>query len=221
VADKTRDEIIAEVRADAAQGVSDWYFDRETGKFYTSEGKDLGFAFFPHKSIFQNSEGYMIELRRVNYQTVSNFQAAYDKKYAPKVPMKRIKIDEGEYYSEGNLNDPAYQDERQRHENNMNIIAAAYQMSLAVKNKLPERANWDDYFHQQIEALEELSDEPLKDYVIRYEWINSMLPTNTELVVFIQIVVGADLPTVEALRKAEERFHSSGGDNGREKVPSS
>lgn len=209
MASKTREEIIAEVRANTAQSVSDWYFDYETGKFYNSEGKDLGFAFFRHKGIFQTSEGVMIELRKVNMQTVGNFQAAYDKKYAPKMPVKRIKIDEGEYYSEGNPTDAAYQDELNRHENNKNITVAAYQFSLAVKNKLPNQSEWDDYFCQQIEALQELADEPLKDYVIRYEWINSLLVTNIELIVFVQIVMGADLPTMEALRQAEARFQDT------------
>lgn len=209
MANKIREEIIAEVRANTAQSVSDWYFDRDTGKFYTEDGKDLGFAFFPHKGIFQTSEGVMIELRRVNMQTVGNFQAAYDKKYAPKMPVKRIKIDEGEYYSEGNPTDAAYQDELNRHENNKNITVAAYQFSLAVKNKLPSQSEWDDYFCQQIEALQELADEPLKDYVIRYEWINSLLVTNIELIIFVQIVMGADLPTTEALKQAEARFQDT------------
>lgn len=214
MADKTREAIIAEIRENTAQSVSDWYIDHETGKFYNSEGEDLGFAFFRKKGIFQTSEGFMIELRKVNMQVVGNFQAAYDKKYAPKMPLKRIKIDEGEYYSEGNPSDAAYQDELNRHENNLQITVAAYQFSLAVRNKLPPKSEWDEYFCQQIEALQEFSNEPLKDYIIRYEWINFLLPTNIELIVFVQLVMGAELPTLEALRKAEERFQDTDGANG-------
>lgn len=209
MANKTREEIIAEVRANTAQSVSDWYIDYETGKFYNSEGKDLGFAFFRHKGIFQTSEGVMIELRKVNMQTVGNFQAAYDKKYAPRIPTKRVKIDEGEFDTIPDETNAIYLDELNRHENNKNITVAAYQFSLAVKNKLPNRSEWDDYFCQQIEALQELADEPLKDYVIRYEWINSLLVTNIELIIFVQIVMGADLPTTEALRQAEARFQDT------------
>jgi len=216
--EKTREDIIAEVRSSVSQSINDWFLDRETGKFYSSEGKDLGFAFFPEKRLFINSEGYHIELRRVNMQTVANFTAAYDKKYAPKVPLKRIKVDENEYYSEGNINDPAYQDELHRHDQAKEIAQAAYQFSLAVKNPLPPRSEWDDVFAMAVEALQALSDEPLKDYSIRYEWINAMLPTNTELVVFVQIVMGAELPTVEALRKAESRFPSEHGANGHKEV---
>lgn len=206
MADKTRDAIIAEIRENTAQSVSDWYIDHETGKFYNSEGEDLGFAFFRKKGIFQTSEGFMIELRKVNMQIVGNFQAAYDKKYAPRVPTKRVKIDEGEFDSIPDPTSAIYQDELQRHENNKNITVAAYQFSLAVKNKLPEQSEWDEYFCQQIEALQELADEPLKDYMIRYEWINSLLVTNIELIIFVQIVMGAEMPTMEALRKAKERF---------------
>ncbi len=211
VEEKSRAEIIKEVRENTTQAVNDWYIDHETGKFYNEKGEDLGFAFFRKKGIFQNSEGVMIEIRRVNMQTVGNFQAAYDRKHAPKMPMKRIKIDEGEYYSEGNPNDAAYKDELERHENNKNIAVAAYQLSLAVKNQMPQRNDWDSFLCQQIEALQELSDEPLKDYIVRYEWINSLLPTNTELVVFIQIVMGAEMPTMEALRIAEKRFQGTVG----------
>jgi len=98
------------------------------------------------------------------------------------------------------------------------VIAAAYQLSLAVKNKLPPRPEWDEQFAMAIEGLEELSDEPLKDYVLRYEWINSMLPTNTELVVFIQIVMGAELPTLEALQLAERRFPGQSEPNGHKEL---
>lgn len=213
MAEKSRQEIINEVRSSVNQSISDWFFERETGKFYSSEGKDLGFAFFPHKRMFQNSNGEMIELRRVNMQTIANFQAAYERKYAPKVPMKRIKIDENEFYSEGNPNDPAYQMEYSRFTANRDITVAAYQFSLAVKNSLPPRSEWDEQFRWAIEALEDLSDEPLKDYVIRYEWINSMLPTNIELIIFVQIVMGSELPTLEALKEAEQRFLGTGGDN--------
>lgn len=212
MANQTREQIIAEVRAKVAlQNTDDWYFDRSTGKFYTGEGEDLGFAFFLHKGIFQTSEGVMIELRRINMQTVGNFQAAYDKKYAPKMPLKRIKIDEGEYYSEGNPTDAAYQDELLRHLNNKEIIAAAYALSIGVKNKLPNASEWGEYLSQQLEALQEFADEPLKDYVVRYEWILSLLPTNREMKVFIQIVMGAELPTPEALKQAEQRFQDSVG----------
>lgn len=206
MADKTREAIIAEIRENTAQSVSDWYIDHETGKFYNSEGEDLGFAFFRKKGIFQTSEGIMIELRKVNMQTVGNFQAAYDKKYAPRIPKKRVKIDEGEFDTIPDETNAIYLDELNRHENNRNITVAAYQFSLAVKNKLPPQSEWDEFFCQQIEALQELADEPLKDYMIRYEWINSLLTTNIELIIFVQIVMGAEMPTMEALRKAKERF---------------
>lgn len=214
MASKTREEIIAEIQANSAESFIDWYIDHETGKFYTEDGKDLGFAFFRKKAMFQTTEGYMIELRGVNQQLVGNFQLAYDKKYAPKIPLKRIKIDEGEYYSEGNPSDAAYQDELQRHENNLKITVAAYKFSLSVKNKLPPKSEWDEFFCQQIEALEEFSDKPLKDYVIRYEWIMYLLPTDVEMVVFAQLIFGADMPTVEALQKAEARFQSDTGVDG-------
>lgn len=189
-------------------GIKEYYHDSKTGKFYDENEHEYLFTFQPKTSTFITSKGIEIEFYRLNQQTVANYRAAYNKKYKPEMPRRAIEYDEKKFYLEGNSSDEWYQDVLADFHEEMNIAITAYQFSLAVKNKLPPRKEWDKLLETAIASLEDLDEKPSK-HRIRYEWINLMLRDNTELTAFINIVMGAEMPTMEDIRRAEERFPST------------
>jgi len=185
--------------------VQAYYFDADSGKFYNDDDKVFKFEFYPHESKFITSDGYVLEFRKFNLQSIQNYSSSYERKYKPKMPRKAVEYDEGEYYLDGNPNDPWYQDALLEYQNRGNLEAAAFQVSLSVKNKMPERKDWDENLEDYIIGLEELEGE-LSKHRLRYEWICWIMPDNTELRVFTRILAGMQLPTREGIAQAEERF---------------
>lgn len=187
------------------------YYNADDGSFFDDDNRLFDFKFFPKEAKFVTSEGIDITFRRVNLQTVANYSTAYRKKYDPEMPRRAIEYDEKAFYLEGNDKDTWYIKECDKYESEFAIATTAFQVSLTVKNKLPARKEWNHQLKTVIASLEELTDKPLTDHRIRYEWVNLMLPDNTELATFLKILYGMELPTMEGIAEAEERFPSASG----------
>lgn len=186
------------------------YYNAEDGTFFDDNNQLFDFKFFPREAKFVTSEGIAITFRRVNMQTIANYSTAYRKKYEPEMPRRAIEYDEKAFYLEGNPQDEWYIKAQENYESDMALATTAFQVSLTVKNKIPARKEWDEQLKTLIANLEELSDKPLTDHRIRYEWVNLMLPDNTEMSTFLKVLYGMDLPTMEGIADAEERFPSAG-----------
>lgn len=180
-------------------------FDNAEGTFFSKEGEKLDFTFDPRTGVFVTTTGTRFTLRRVSAQTLHRIGVAYDKKHRPVMPKKAIEYGENEFYLEGNPNDPAYQDAIEAYNSQANLFALEVQYSLSVRETMPDIDDWPVAFYEEYQLGVELEGEPDK-HKLRYWWILHHLPSDDESLVFMQLVNGREIPTVEAIEEAEERF---------------
>lgn len=187
-----------------------YFYEAETAKFVDDKGEYFEFEFHPRQRKFITSEGVELEFRKINLQTVADYGMAYRKKYKPEMPQKAVEYAEGEYYLESNPHDEGYQDKLADYENDLQMETTAYQVSLSIRNKVPDRKNWPDELKTLISSYEELGS-PLSEHRIKYEWIHLLMGDNTEMVAFLHILQGSQLPTREGIQSAQERFPGGSG----------
>lgn len=190
-------------------GTVDWQYEPQTGKFIRTDGTEYDFEFHPKTSVFITSLGITLHFNRYNQTFLQGWKERYINKHQPKMPQRPIEYETGKFYLEGNPKDPAFEQAMERFSANFNLEATYVLFSLAVKDETPAPENWTSSMTMFIEDIIGL-DEKLSPYAEKFYWLMSLMPSNAEMLAFLHIVQGLDMPLVEDIEKAGARFPSHG-----------
>ena len=185
-----------------------WYHDPDTGAFFDSEDKPLGFAFYPKELIFEASNGWKLKFKDFNQQTLLDFQQRFEKKFKPKVPRKAYDIGDGDVSWESDPNDASYIEALDAYNIELGLLIQTLQLSFGLDFKVPPEDTWEDDFADLIELSFDDSTPYLK-HAIRRKYIEWQLNKKHEYEVLVRLVQGRSLPTMEEVRSEEQRFPST------------
>lgn len=188
-------------------GSLDWSYNPLTGRFVRTDGTEYTFEFYPKAQTFITSSGVTLHFNRYNQTFLQGWKERYINKHQPKIPKRPIEYETGKYYLESDPQDASYQQELDRFSANFNWEATCILFSLAIKDETPPPEEWSSTMNMFLEDVLE-PDEKLTPYAEKFYWLMSLMPSNAEMLAFLHIVQGLDMPLVEDIAKAEERFQS-------------
>lgn len=193
--------------------------DPETGEVFDEEGEKYAFKFHPQKRIggrrgkFIDSEGREYEFRPMSQNVLLPFHQRFEDAHKPKVPKKAYEIGEDvsgkkEFSYEYDPDDIIYLAEVDKYTIRLGIVLASLQVSLGLKFDMPSIGDWPE----ELQALHEIAIDPKSRYYVhetKYLYIMGILDTE-EGTFLLRLLQGMNMPTVEGIAQAEQRFPSNG-----------